>query len=202
MIDHKIRPLMDPLLTRIGLMFSKLTISANAMTGIGFVFGCLTLLCILMDQAPLGGVFFILNRICDGLDGGIARNQGLTDFGGYLDIISDFIIYPAIPLAFAITNPHQALAAAFVIFAMAGAMTSFLAFAILCAKNDMETTKRGQKSFYYLGGLCEGFETAVFLGAMCFFPGYFSLLAWIFGVLCCLTTLGRILNTKRIFSKP
>src|SRR5690606_34515966 len=44
-------------------------------------------------------LFWILNRLCDGLDGALAREQGKkTDLGGYLDILSDFFVYASLPL--------------------------------------------------------------------------------------------------------
>ena len=199
MIDAFIRPLIDPPLTKIGHQLVKCNITANTVTAMGFGFGLLAVIAILFEAYMLAGFLFLANRLCDGLDGGVARASSLSDAGGYYDIISDFIIYPAIPLAFAFANPEFAAYSAFVIFAMAGAMTSFLAFAILCAKHNLETTKRGQKSFYYLGGICEGFETAVFLGGFCFFPSYFPHLATCFGILCLLTTVGRIFHTSQAF---
>lgn len=44
-------------------------------------------------------VLFMVNRILDGLDGLIARERKETsDFGGYLDILIDFLVYAAIPI--------------------------------------------------------------------------------------------------------
>lgn len=199
MIDAYIRPLIDPPLTQASKVIAKAKISANTMTLIGFAFGLAAMLSIALGQSTLGGFFFIMNRLCDGLDGGIARATKISDFGGYLDIMADFIIYPGIPLAFAFYDPTFTLPAVFLIFAMAGAMTSFLAYAIICAKQDITTHTRGKKSFYYLGGICEGFETCIFLGLMCFFPQFFPLLALVFGGLCLCTTLGRTLQTRLIF---
>ncbi len=199
MIDVYIRPLIDPPLTRIGILVAKTKISANTVTLIGFIFGLTAMFSIALGYPALGGLFFILNRISDGLDGGVARATKMSDFGGYLDIMSDFIIYPGLPLAFCFYDPTFILPAAFLIFAMAGAMTSFLAYAVLCAKNNITGDARGKKSFYYLGGVCEGFETFLFLGLMCFFPQSFPTLALIFGVLCLCTTVGRILQTQAAF---
>lgn len=199
MIDAYIRPLIDPTLTKIGTRVAKSKISANAITLIGFAFGLAAMAAIALGSPTLGGFFFILNRISDGLDGGVARATKMTDFGGYLDIMSDFIIYPGLPLAFCFYDPTAVLPAAFLIFAMAGAMTSFLAYAILCAKHNITSDTRGKKSFYYLGGICEGFETCLFLSLMCFFPHFFSVLALSFGCLCLCTTVGRILQTRATF---
>ncbi len=58
-------------------------------------------------------VCLILNRLCDGLDGAVARRSGSSDFGGYLDIVCDFLFYAMVPFAFMIFSPQNALAAGF-----------------------------------------------------------------------------------------
>jgi len=128
----------------------------------------------------------------DGLDGAIARQSTLSDFGGFLDIVCDFIIYSGIVFAFGMAQPDRLMAVSFLIFSFVGPMSSFLAYAIMAAKNDKHCTKRGRKSFYYLGGLCEGTETAAFLIFVCLFPDWFNPAAYTFGALCWLTTIGRV----------
>jgi len=78
--------------------------------------------------------------------------------------------------------------------------TSFLGFAILAAKHDMETTAQGVKSLYYSNGLLEGAETIIFFVLLCLFPSAFALLAWIFGALCFATATLRIYGAKQIFT--
>ena len=134
----------------------------------------------------------LLNRVADGLDGAVARSSRSTDFGGYLDIVCDFLFYSAIPFAFAVAQPEYALAAAFLIFSFVGTASSFLTFAILAEKHHISSEIRGKKAFYYLGGLTEGFETILLLLAMVIWPRYFIYLAFGFGLLCWVTTITRV----------
>ena len=77
----------------------------------------------------------LVNRLADGLDGAVARQTRLTDLGGFLDIVLDFIVYAGMVFAFALADPAaNALAAAFLLFAFMGTGSSFLAFAIMAAK--------------------------------------------------------------------
>jgi len=40
-------------------------------------------------------IYWILNRILDGMDGMVARKRNIsTKFGGYLDILVDFTVNP------------------------------------------------------------------------------------------------------------
>ena len=42
----------------------------------------------------------LVNRLADGLDGAVARHGRLTDLGGYVDIVADFLVYAVVPFAF------------------------------------------------------------------------------------------------------
>lgn len=78
------------------------------------------------------------------------------------------------------------------LFAFIGTGSSFLAFAALAAKHNIDNPGYAHKSFYYIGGLTEGTETIVLFVLCCLFPAHFAVFAWIFGALCWLTTTTRI----------
>lgn len=178
----------------------KRGITANQVTVAGFIVGMLAVPLIIVDQMILALILIILNRLLDGLDGTLARLSTPTDRGGFLDIVLDFIFYSAIPIAFAIANPaDNALAAAFLIYAFIGTGCSFLAFATIAAKRQMDSTRFPDKSFYYLGGLTEATETIILFGIMCLLPNYFSLLAYSFAFLCLITTVLRIKAGLELF---
>lgn len=193
MLDARLRRLIDPPLERLAAPLASHGLSANAATGIGFSFGLAAMASIAFESYLLGLALLVINRIFDGLDGALARRHGLTDLGGFLDILLDFIIYSGIPFALALADPAaNALPAAFLIFSFIGTGTSFLAFATMAAKRGLSSDLRGKKSLYYLGGLTEGTETIFVLVIACLFPDFFPLLAWVFGALCWLTTATRI----------
>ena len=192
MFDAQLRPLIDRLLNPIGRGLVMLGVTANQVTMIGAAFGLIAAGCVAAGLFYPALWFVIANRVIDGLDGAVARASRSSDFGGYLDIVSDFIFYSAIPMAFAVARPETALAAAFLIFSFIGTATSFLGFAILAEKHQVTTQIRGKKAFYYLGGLTEGTETILLFLAMLVWPDYFSLMAIIFGILCWVTTGTRI----------
>jgi phosphatidylglycerophosphate synthase len=200
MFDAQLRPLIDRLLNPIGRGLVALGMTANQMTMIGAAFGLIAAGCVAAGQFYPALWFVIANRVIDGLDGAVARASRSSDFGGYLDIVSDFIFYSAIPLAFAVARPETALAAAFLIFSFIGTATSFLGFAILAEKHQVTTQIRGKKAFYYLGGLTEGTETILLFLAMLVWPDYFSLMAIVFGILCWVTTGTRIYAAYRQFN--
>lgn len=204
MFDSRLRPLIDPPLNAAGKRLARTGISANAVTVSGFIFGMAAAVLIALG-APLAGlVFVLLNRLADGLDGAVARVNGKTDLGGYLDITLDFFFYGAVPFAFAVFDPSKnALAAAALLLSFYANGASFLAFAIMAEKHGLETDRQGSKSLYYLGGLAEGAETIALFILMCLWPSGFVLLAWAFAAVCIVSAGARVLiGVRTLRRKP
>lgn len=195
-----IKSLKTPLrLMAMGL--DKVGVKANWITLLGFLVGMMVLPALYFGDTALALVFIVINRLMDGLDGAVARVQGATDLGGYLDITLDFIFYSAVIFGFALMNPiENALAASFLIFSFMGTGSSFLAFAIMAEKRKIERLEYGNKSLYFLGGLAEGAETIAFLVLICLLPAHFALLAYVFGGICWITTATRIYAGYRTLS--
>ncbi len=193
MLDRHLHPRLKPLLNRLVMRLDKPGISPDGITLIGFAIGVLALPFLALGWYLAALVAIVLNRLLDGLDGALARRRGLTDAGGFLDIALDFLFYALVPFGFALADPAlNALPAAWLLFAFIGTGSSFLAFATLAAKHDIDNPGYAHKSFYYLGGLTEGTETFLLFVLFCLFPAHFAWLAWVFGALCWLTTATRI----------
>ena len=180
-------------LTTFSALPDKLGITANQVTLTGFVIGLFALPALALEAYHWALGFIIVNRIFDGLDGAIARRQGITDCGGFLDITLDFLFYSMVPFGFVLANPDaNAVAGAFLIFSFIGTGSSFLSFAIMAGKRNIESPVYKQKSLYYIGGLTEGTETIACFVLFCLFPTHFATIAWVFGTLCWITTTTRI----------
>jgi len=193
MLDNFAQRLIEPVLTRAAQRLVRLKVTANQLTLAGFAIGLLAAVLIAQRAYGAGLVLLLLSRLCDGLDGAVARQTQPTDRGGFLDIALDFIFYAAVVLAFAFADPAaNALAAAALLAGFMGTGSSFLAFAVMAAKRQMSKPMSPGKSFYFLGGLTEGTETLGFFVAMCLWPAQFALLAWIFAGLCVVTTIARV----------
>ena len=201
MFDAQIRPLIDPPLNRLGQGLARVGVGADTVTLVGLGLGLLSALLIAVGAPGLALVPLLLSRVADGLDGAVARATRKTDFGGYLDITSDFLFYGAVPLAFVLADSStNGAAGAFLLTSFYINGASFLGYAILAEKRGMQTTKRGAKSLYFTGGLLEGFETIVFFVALCLFSSYFAPLAWVFGALCFITAGSRVLLARAVFT--
>jgi phosphatidylglycerophosphate synthase len=201
MLDAAMRRLVDPPLDRLARAVAALGVPANAITLVGFAVG-LAVVPLLAVESYAGALVAIgLNRLADGLDGAVARRGTPSDLGGYLDIVGDFIFYAAVPFGFALARPENALPAAFLILSFVGTGSSFLAYAIMAAKRGLADAAPTRRSLHYLGGLTEGTETIIAFALFCLLPTAFPILAYVFGALCWLTTISRVIAAWRSFGR-
>ena len=119
--------------------------------------------------------------------------------GAYLDIVSDFILWAILPLAFILHDMRNAFAAALLLSSFAMSMTVFLAFAIQAEKRGTVSEAQGKKGFYYLAGLAEGTETILFFIAALLYPQNFAPLALLFAAFVFLSVCGRLIVSFQSF---
>ena len=200
MLDRHIRPLIDPPLNSLGGRIAHMGFSANQVTLIGLALGLAAAGAVLAELHWLAIALILGSRLADGLDGAVARATSVTDFGGYLDIVCDYVFYAAIPLAFVMLDPGaHGVAGVFLLLSFYVNAGSFLGFSVLAEKKKMQSRAHGVKSLYFTGGLLEGTETIVFFVLLCLFPGWFVPLAFGFGVLCLITAFARVLLALKVF---
>jgi len=199
MLDARLRPLIDPPLNALGRAIARAGISANGVTIVGMLLGLAAGWAIAHQAYGWGLGLLLANRLLDGLDGAVARASELTDFGGYLDIVADFVFYVAVPLGFgfaALENqwPAMVLVASFTLTGV-----SFLAFAAIAGQRGEKTSAHGAKSFFYSTGLAEGTETIIAFVLMCLLPEHFAVIALVYSGLCVLTVVQRTLLARASF---
>ena len=201
MLDGVLRRAIVPVLDRAGAGLAARGLHADKVSLAGAVFAVACGAAIAAGWLWAALALLAVSRLCDGLDGAIARHSELSDFGGYLDIVCDFVFYAAVPIGFAISDPAKATAVAALLgsFYINGA--SFLGYAILAAKRGMTTEARGRKSLYFTTGLAEGSETIAVFVAMLLWPAAFNWLAYGFAALCLVTCIARLLNARVVFSQ-
>jgi phosphatidylglycerophosphate synthase len=203
MLDARLRPWIDPPLDRLARPLVQAGVTAEAVTWAGCALGLGGATAVAAGWSAWGLVLFALGRLADGLDGAVARRTSLTDRGGFLDIVCDFLVYAAVPLAFAVADPAtNALAACALLASFIVSGVTFLAFATVAAKRGLTTQTQGRKAIYYLSGLAEGAETIAVLAAMMIWPAWFPVLAWGFAALCAVSSVARVLAAMKAFGAP
>jgi phosphatidylglycerophosphate synthase len=201
MLDRSIRQRIDPWLDALGRTLAGRGIHADQVTWVGLALG-LGAAGLISVAAPVWLVLFafLASRICDGLDGAVAKASGRTDFGGFLDIVSDFAVYGAIPLAYALRDPaSNALPAAVLLFSFYVNGTTFLAFAAIAARRGEAAGGFAGKAIVYTTGLAEATETILALAAMILFGHFFAQIAYGFAAICFISAAARTLLAHMAF---
>ena len=191
MFDALLRPIIDKPLNLLAARAVRWGISANLLTICGGALAICAGFALAGGHTHVGLVLVIANRLLDGLDGPVARATQPTDFGGYLDIVADFLFYLAVPLGFGLAAPQNLIPALVLACCFGLTGISFLAFATLAAKRGLETTAHGRKSFFYSTGIAEGTETIIVFILCCLWPAHFPTIALAYAGLCILTVIQR-----------
>mgnify|MGYP001414188149 FL=1 len=198
MIDAKLNNYLRPYLIFLAKIIIKLNISANIITFSGFFFGLCCFYSIINFYFMSALLFLFLNRFCDGLDGTVARLLGPTDIGAFYDITLDFLFYSLFPIAFIFIDIENTYAICFLLLSFVSTQTTFLASAWIIEKNKILVSTKQKKSFFYIGGITEGFETIICFILMLFFYESVEIIAYIFGILCWITSISRLIFIKKL----
>ena len=161
MLDGLARKLLTPLFDRAGRRVARTGITADQVTVSAFLVGLAGAAAIATGHFLAGLVLIAASRIGDGLDGAVAKATRRTDFGGYLDIVLDFVFYGAVPLGL---RPRRS--------GRQRTRRRRAALLVLCQRRELsrlclarraprheERCKRGAKSIYFTTGLAEATET-------------------------------------------
>lgn len=198
MLDPVMMRALAPPLRAVALVLVARGARADHITAVGFALGCAGAGFIAQGLFGWGLALIVLNRLCDGLDGAVARLTARTDFGGFLDIVLDFIFYGLVPLAFALADPANALVAAMLAASFMASGGAFLALAALAARRGISTESHGPKSLFYARGIAEGTETFAFFALVCLAPAWFVPAGTVFAALCWLTAAQRVALAARL----
>lgn len=173
MRDSILREQKDRLMTPMAdYMMGSIHPNVVSFTALGV--GLLSAAAIVNHAYAAGFGLWLLSRILDGLDGVVARaHNKQSDFGGYLDLLLDFIVYLAIPIALMIAQPTPAtlwagitLLAVYILN-----LLSWTTLSALIEKRSLQTTNR-LTSVEMPTGIIEGAETIVFYCLFILFSTY------------------------------
>lgn len=196
MLDSFLRPYINPSLDKAAEKISQYNIPANIVTLAGFGVGMVGCFFLAVHSYIFALVFIAASRLLDGLDGAVARRQGPTDFGAYLDLVCDTVFYAAFIFFFVLTEQQHQLAGLFLIFSYIGMNASLIAYAAMAYKRHPD----GTTNFFQAPGLVEGAETLAFMVLACLYPYAFSAIAFLFALTCWVTAVVRSMQAWKEFS--
>jgi len=188
--DRVLRPLVEQFLGNV---------SPNLLSYIAVVPGILAAVAVFSEYYWLGLFLWLLNRLMDGIDGLAARVQDTkTDLGGYLDLLLDFAVYLAVPIAFVLAAPSTALlwALAFLLGSYQINTLSWTLLSSILEKRQQSESGR-LTSIEMPPGLIEGAETVLIYSLFFILPQYAFWLFLLMGTLVFFTAGQRIVWAYR-----
>jgi phosphatidylglycerophosphate synthase len=208
MFDEKMRLVKDTAFNPLAQLLQS--IPPWLFTAAGLLAGMATAVALWQQQYELGFFLWFTNRMFDGLDGAVARQRDKqSDFGGYLDIVVDFIVYAAIPVGLvagartatssAVSVQAATLSLIFLLSTYYVNAASWMYLAAILEKRRA-VHDRHLTTITMPAGIIGGTETIIFYTAFIFFPAY---LAWLFslmGLLLVITVLQRLVWAARHLS--
>jgi phosphatidylglycerophosphate synthase len=188
--DRVLRPLVEQFLGNV---------SPNLLSYIAVVPGILAAVAVVSEYYWLGLFLWLLNRLMDGIDGLAARVQDTkSDLGGYLDLLLDFVVYLAVPIAFVLAAPSTALlwALAFLLGSYQINTLSWTLLSSIIEKRQQSESGR-LTSIEMPPGLIEGAETVLIYSLFFILPQYAFWLFLLMGILVFFTAGQRIVWAYR-----
>jgi phosphatidylglycerophosphate synthase len=192
MFDASLRHIKDIALRSAARALSPLP--PMAITLLGFVLGLGAAWCASQGGYIAAFILFWFGRICDGLDGAVARlTNKQSALGGYIDLMCDFIVYAAIPIGiwWSMQLPGAALA---LITMLAAFYVNAASWMLLSAivENKQTTTTVAMST-----GIIEGFETLLAYSLFLLLPASHVGLFYGFALLVFISALQRVVWAVR-----
>lgn len=201
MFDPVLRKLKDRALDVVARELGT-RVSPNICSLVSFATGLMAVVAA-FRQAYLPALgFWLLNRLLDGLDGSLARvHDRQTDFGGYLDILFDFLVYAALPAAIVLGMPENRFAHVALVVLLGSYYlnaASWMYLSAILEKRGHGATARGEQTTVTMPqALIGGSETIVAYVIWLLAPAYIALGMSVMAALVGISVLQRIVSAYR-----
>lgn len=200
MLPAPLVPFLMPQLEAISKNLVERGVPANLLTFISFIAAIGVMASIGLHLYWLAVIMLLINRICDGIDGIVARLHAaqhggvLSPFGTFADTLTDIFLYGGIVFAFVLAGPSGfGLPAAFLLFSWLLSAFASLAFDIEAESKGLEDEHRYKNALFFFDGVSSQMEMTIILFLMCVFPAFFPAIAALYGLICMLTVGSRVL---------
>lgn len=167
---------------RVAKMLLHYHISANMLTLVGLGFAVLGL-----NFLALGSYFFaficlILNRLCDVLDGFVARQKGITAFGAFFDIFSDYASAALFLWGFILSDiTGNASSGSFYLMILTFSVAAVLGYTTISGFNFRKINQSGMHICAF--GALQNSDHFIAIFFMCLIPSWFNVFAILFSLI-------------------
>jgi phosphatidylglycerophosphate synthase len=193
MFDEYLRRLKDRLLAPVALRLG-VRVSPNALSFLALVVGVLAALAASRHNTLMATVLWLVNRALDGLDGTQARvHHRQSDFGGYLDIVFDFVVYAAVPIGLVVAQPDLAMPGLWLLASFFVNAASWMYLAAILERRQAGAASRKELTTVTMPpGLVAGTETVVLYTVMLSWPASCAIVFPVMATLVMFTVVQRL----------
>ncbi len=200
MLDEELREGAKPFYMLPARILAKGGVTGNVLTVSGLCVGALCLVAVALGLNLLALVLWLLNRLLDGLDGEVARLRSeSSEFGTFVDIMADFLVYGGFLVALAVQHQDARLALVALFFTYYLNGTAFLALSGILERLKRE--RQTDRGLHFRRSLTEGFETIVAGALFLLLPEHVSTIAWIFAGMVLFSAAQRLHDGWRILNQ-
>lgn len=184
MFDAWVRALKDRLIAPLATWLGRF-VHPHLVTVSALLAGLMTAWLAAMGGTVSAFGWWVVSRLLDGLDGSVARASGRqSDFGGYLDILLDFIVYAAVPLGIVAANPAAAPAGLFLLATFVVNSASWMYLSAILERRGQGAATTGERTTVTMPpGIIAGAETVVFYSLFLLMPQHAPTLFTVMGLL-------------------
>jgi phosphatidylglycerophosphate synthase len=188
MFDNKMRQVKETAFRPFAVWFQR--VPPVILTLISLLFGLLVFVALLYQLYWLAFIAWFFNRAFDALDGVVARMAGRqSDFGGYLDILVDFVVYSIIPIGLVLAQPSSAgyVVLAFMLAVYYVNAASWMYLSAILEKRAAGARIQGEQTSVTMpAGIIGGTETIILYGLFIIFHNWYI---WLFGLMTALVAI-------------
>ncbi len=186
MFDHWLRMLKDRILEPIAPALGR-WVHPNLISLLALLAGLAAALLAARGRTGPAFAAWVINRTLDGLDGSVARAAGAqSDFGGYLDLLLDFVVYAAVPVGVVLGYPSEAAwhAGLFLLASFFVNAASWMYLAAILERRNLGVAATGERTTVTMPpAIVAGTETVVFYSLFLLVPTWAPPLFWLMGIL-------------------
>ena len=197
-LDERLRPLREQLVAPV--VTSPIgRVPPAALSALGLVSALGAAAAAAGELVVASAALWLFSRVCDALDGPVARARGLSsELGSVIDIVADTIGYAAIPIGIAIAADDGTTWLATAVL-LASFYVNSMSLGYVAALLERRHARRPDAltSLAVPHGLIEGAETIVAFTLALAFPDAAATIWWVFAVLVFITAADRIVRTAR-----
>lgn len=197
MFDTQVRRIKDKLYLPLAKRLSKA--SPAFITLLALITGLISAYLAALGSVLLSLIMWLFSRMLDGFDGLVARLHGKqSDFGGYFDIVLDFVVYAATPIGLVLSKPtsQNYLALAIMLSSFYVNAASWMYLAAILEKRALREANT-QTTITAPSGLIGGTETIIMYCVFLLFPNWIFILFNIFSTLVFVTVIQRLIWAKK-----